>query len=56
MPPRRNEIKSTRTESVDQRDYWHERNQPPQRRQIFQGTKVFSMVIIFSALILVTKL
>jgi hypothetical protein len=26
QPPRRNEIKSTRTESVDQRDYRHERN------------------------------
>jgi hypothetical protein len=26
QPPRRNERKSTRTESVVQRDYWHERN------------------------------
>jgi hypothetical protein len=56
QPPRRNERKSTRTESVDQRDYRHERNRPPQRRQFFQGTKVFSMVIVFSALTLVTKL
>jgi hypothetical protein len=35
QPPRRNERKSTRTKFVDQKDYWHERNQPPQRRQIF---------------------
>jgi hypothetical protein len=34
-PPRRNERKSNRTESVDQRDYRHERNRPPQRRQNF---------------------
>jgi hypothetical protein len=39
--PRRNERKSTRTESVDQRDYRHERNQPPQRRQIFSWYKGF---------------
>jgi hypothetical protein len=32
QPPRRNERKSTRTESVDQINYWHERNRPPQRR------------------------
>jgi hypothetical protein len=31
-PPRRNERKSTRTESLDQRDYRHERSRPPQRR------------------------
>jgi hypothetical protein len=29
QPPRRNERKSTKTESVDQRDYRHERNRPP---------------------------
>jgi hypothetical protein len=29
QPPRRNERKSTRTKSIDQRNYWHERNQPP---------------------------
>jgi hypothetical protein len=56
QPPRRNERKSTRTKFVDQKDYRHERNRPPQRRQFFQGTKIFSMVIVFSALILVTKL
>jgi hypothetical protein len=56
QPPRRNERKSTKTESVDQRDYRHERNRPPQRRQVFQGTKVFSMVIVFYVLTLVTKL
>jgi hypothetical protein len=32
QPPRRNERKGTRIESIDQRDYWHERNRPPQRR------------------------
>jgi hypothetical protein len=35
QPPRRNERKNTRIESVDQRDHQHERNRPPQRRQIF---------------------
>jgi hypothetical protein len=39
--PRRNERKSTRTESVDQRDYRHERNQPPQRRHTFSRYKGF---------------
>jgi hypothetical protein len=32
QPPRRNERKSIETESIDQRDYRHERNLPPQRR------------------------
>jgi hypothetical protein len=32
QPPRRNERKSTRTEFVDQKNYRHERNRPPQRR------------------------
>jgi hypothetical protein len=41
QPPRRNERKSTRTESVDQRDYRHKRNRPPQRRQTFSRYKVF---------------
>jgi hypothetical protein len=41
QPPRRNERKSTRTESVDQRDYRHERNRPPQRRQTFSRYKGF---------------
>ena len=62
QPPRRNERKSIRTESVDQRiiqthflikeiismeeiDY-----------NFFSGTKVFSMVIVFYVLTLVTKL
>jgi hypothetical protein len=31
-PPRRNERKIPRTEFVDQKDYWHDRNRPPQRR------------------------
>jgi hypothetical protein len=41
QPPRRNERKNTRTESVDQRDYRHERNRPPQRRQTFSRYKSF---------------
>jgi hypothetical protein len=41
QPPRRNERKSTRTEFVDQKDYQHERNRPPQRRQIFSRYKDF---------------
>jgi hypothetical protein len=41
QPPRRNERKSTRTESIDQRDYRHERNRPPQRRQTFSRYKGF---------------
>jgi hypothetical protein len=40
-PPRRNERKSSRTEFVDQNDYWHDRNRPPQRRQIFSRYKDF---------------
>jgi hypothetical protein len=55
QPPRRNERKNTRTESLDQKDYRHERNRPHQRRQFFSRYKVFSMVIVFSALILVIK-
>jgi hypothetical protein len=35
QPPRRNERKSSRTKSIDQRNYWHERNRPPQRRHTF---------------------
>jgi hypothetical protein len=56
QPSRRNERKNPRTEFVDQKVYRHERNRPPQRRQIFSRYKDFSMVIVFSALILVTKL
>jgi hypothetical protein len=41
QPPRRNERKSTRTEFVDQKDYRHEINRPPQRRQIFSRYKGF---------------
>jgi hypothetical protein len=41
QPPRRNERKSTKTESVDQRDYRHERNRPPQRRQTFSRYRGF---------------
>jgi hypothetical protein len=41
QPPRRNERKSTTTEFVDQKDYRHERNRPPQRRQIFSRYKDF---------------
>jgi hypothetical protein len=41
QPPRRNERKSTRTEFVHQKDYRHERNRPPQRRQIFSRYKDF---------------
>jgi hypothetical protein len=38
-PPRRNERKSTRTESVDQRNYQHGINRPTQRRQSFTRYK-----------------
>jgi hypothetical protein len=38
---RRNERKRTRTESVDQRNYRHEINQPPQRRQNFSRYQRF---------------
>jgi hypothetical protein len=41
QPPRRNERKSTRTESVDQRNYHHGRNQPTQRRQSSSRYKGF---------------
>jgi hypothetical protein len=41
QPPRRNERKSTTTKFVDQKDYRHERNRPPQRRQIFSRYKDF---------------
>jgi hypothetical protein len=41
QPPRRNERKSTRTESVDQRNYQHGRNRPTQRRQSFSRYKGF---------------
>jgi hypothetical protein len=41
QPPRRNERKSTRTESVDLRNYRHERNRPPQRRQTFPRYQYF---------------
>jgi hypothetical protein len=41
QPPRRNERKSTRTESVDQRIYQHGRNLPTQRRQSFSRYKGF---------------
>jgi hypothetical protein len=42
QPPRRNERKSFRIEFVDQKYYWHDRNRPPQRRQIFSRYKDFS--------------
>jgi hypothetical protein len=32
QPPRRNERKSPRPEFIDQKDYWRDRSQPPQRR------------------------
>jgi hypothetical protein len=41
QPPRRNERKNTRTRFVDQKDYRHERNRPPQRRHIFSRYKDF---------------
>jgi hypothetical protein len=41
QPPRRNERKSTKIEFVDQKDYRHERNRPPQRRHIFSRYKDF---------------
>jgi hypothetical protein len=41
QPPRRNERKSPRTEFVDQKDHWHDRSRPPQRRQIFSRYKYF---------------
>jgi hypothetical protein len=41
QPPRKNERKSTRTESVDQRDYQHEISRPPQRRHTFSRFKDF---------------
>jgi hypothetical protein len=40
-PPKRNERKSTRTKSVDQRNYQRERNHPTQRRQYFTRYKAF---------------
>jgi hypothetical protein len=41
QPPRRNERKIPITEFVDQKDYWHDRSRPPQRRQIFTRYKDF---------------
>jgi hypothetical protein len=41
QPPRRNERKSSRTEFVDQKNYWHDRSRPPQRRQFFSRYKDF---------------
>jgi hypothetical protein len=41
QPPRRNERKNPRTEFVDQKDYWHDRSRPPQRRHIFSRYKYF---------------
>jgi hypothetical protein len=41
QPPKMNERKSTTTEFVDQKDYRHERNRHPQRRQIFSRYKDF---------------
>jgi hypothetical protein len=40
-PPRRNERKSPRPEFIDQKDYWCDRSQPPQRRHIFSRYKDF---------------
>jgi hypothetical protein len=40
-PPRRNVRKSTRTKSIDQRNYRHEINRPPQRRQTFSRYQCF---------------
>jgi hypothetical protein len=56
QPPRINERKSPITEFLDQKDYWHDKSRPPQRRQNFSRYKIFSMAIVFSILILVTKL
>jgi hypothetical protein len=41
QPPRRNERKIPRTDFVDQKDYWHDRSRPLQRRQIFSRYKDF---------------
>jgi hypothetical protein len=56
QPLRRNERKIPRTEFVDQKDYWHDRSRPPQRRNFFSRYKYFFYGYFFSALILVTKL
>jgi hypothetical protein len=62
--PRTSKEKGARTESVEQRNnalsaerhHQHGRNRFAQRRQPFPGTKNFSMVIVSTVLILVTKL
>jgi hypothetical protein len=41
QPPRSDEIKIPITEFVDQKDYWHDRSRPLQRRQIFSRYKDF---------------
>jgi hypothetical protein len=46
-PPRRNERKITRTESIDQRNYQHGRNRPTQRRQSFSKYKGFLYGYLF---------
>jgi hypothetical protein len=57
QPPRRNERKSTRTESVDQHFLIKEIISMEEiNYNLFPGTEVFSMVIVFSVLTLVTKL
>jgi hypothetical protein len=55
QPPRRNEIKSTRTES-SQRNHRHGRNRLVQRRQSFSRYKEFFYGYFFFVLTLVTKL
>jgi DNA mismatch repair ATPase MutL len=54
--PRRNERKSTRTESIDQRNYRHERIDLLKEDKLFPGTNVFSMGIVSFVLTLVIKL
>jgi hypothetical protein len=56
QPPRKSERKSTRTESVEQRNHQHGRNDLLKEDNHFPGTKDFSMDIVFYVLTLVTKL
>jgi hypothetical protein len=41
QPPKGNERKSPRPKFIDQKDYWHDRSRPPQRRKIFSRYKDF---------------
>jgi hypothetical protein len=56
QPPKRNERKSPKTKFVDQKIIDMIEVDLLKEDRFFQGTKIFSMVIVFSALILVTKL